>query len=296
MMDPRTKRKDYFDLFRCYPENRMISEALKRRAKRTAALRKKSGVRAPGSPDALEARYTRDLRALSRELAEAARKALGGPTKRARAAERRDVDPGPFEGVDWGVLRARLIKLADRRARRIVDAHGRALVDWTAEDLGRVIRVDIAAESPAVLAALEAWTAENARLCTSIAERLHGDLRDLVMEATSSGMRADTLAARIAERFDVSHSRATLIAQDQTLKAAASFTRIRHADAGIDSYVWSSSRDEKVRPMHAALEGRIFSWTDPPVTNRRGDRNHPGGDIRCRCVPVPVLTAGVTTS
>jgi hypothetical protein len=46
-------------------------------------------------------------------------------------------------------------------------------------------------------------------------------------------------------------------------------------------YVWLTSGDEKVRPSHAANDGKIFYWSDPPSTG------HPGEDINCRCVAVP---------
>jgi len=39
--------------------------------------------------------------------------------------------------------------------------------------------------------------------------------------------------------------------------------------------------DDKVRPSHAANDGLIFSWDDPPPTG------HPGGDYGCRCTAEP---------
>ena len=29
-------------------------------------------------------------------------------------------------------------------------------------------------------------------------------------------------------------------------------------------YIWRTRRDDKVRPSHAANNGRVFSWNDPP--------------------------------
>lgn len=46
-------------------------------------------------------------------------------------------------------------------------------------------------------------------------------------------------------------------------------------------YVWMTAGDEKVRPSHAANDGKIFRWSDPPATG------HPGEDIHCRCIAVP---------
>lgn len=47
-------------------------------------------------------------------------------------------------------------------------------------------------------------------------------------------------------------------------------------------YIWRTVKDDRVRPEHAAREGQIFSWTDPP------DDGHPGEAFGCRCWAEPV--------
>ncbi len=42
-------------------------------------------------------------------------------------------------------------------------------------------------------------------------------------------------------------------------------------------YIWHAQEDDKVRTSHAANDGKIFSWDDPPETG------HPGDDYGCRC-------------
>ena len=46
-------------------------------------------------------------------------------------------------------------------------------------------------------------------------------------------------------------------------------------------YVWVTQGDDKVRSEHAANEGQIFSWNDPPGTG------NPGDDYHCRCTAEP---------
>ena len=31
-------------------------------------------------------------------------------------------------------------------------------------------------------------------------------------------------------------------------------------------YIWRTRGDDKVRPSHAANNGRVFAWDDPPTT------------------------------
>lgn len=46
-------------------------------------------------------------------------------------------------------------------------------------------------------------------------------------------------------------------------------------------YTWRTAGDHKVRTAHAALNGRVFSWANPP------DHGHPGSEPNCRCWPEP---------
>jgi SPP1 gp7 family putative phage head morphogenesis protein len=245
----------------------------------------------PSSPRALEASYARALRGLNRDLVGVVARALAPHLARAARLEREareDADREWFADIDWSLIRVRLGRIVGRGG-PLVDAFGRRLSRWNHANLTEILRIDLTLEPPAVTAALAAMRAENVNLITSIADRLLADVQEVVRESTTRGTRVETLARQIRERYAVSDSRADLIARDQTLKANADLTRLRHEDAGVSRYVWSTSRDERVRPMHADLEGRVFSWSAPPVTNERGDRNHPGGDFQCRCVAIPVL-------
>lgn len=59
-----------------------------------------------------------------------------------------------------------------------------------------------------------------------------------------------------------------------SLKAAA-------AEHPTPRYIWRTQGDDKVRPSHAANEGQIFAWDDPPPTG------NPGEDYNCRCWAEP---------
>lgn len=50
----------------------------------------------------------------------------------------------------------------------------------------------------------------------------------------------------------------------------AAFNEIRQVGLGIESYTWQTSGDERVREDHAAHDGTVFRWSDPP---RRGIRD-----------------------
>ena len=194
-------------------------------------------------------------------------------------------------GIMIEKLRLRFLRLTrSKRTRAMVEAMGRDIDRHVLEDVSRVLRIPIVQQSVETGALLGRFIRENVDLITSIATTQLDQVERIVREAATSGMRVETLRSRILERFDVSRSRAELIARDQVLKANSNLTQSRHKAAGVSSYVWSTSRDERVRDMHQDLEGQMFTYADPPVTNPQGDANHPGEDYQCRCVAIPVIT------
>jgi uncharacterized protein with gpF-like domain len=77
-------------------------------------------------------------------------------------------------------------------------------------------------------------------------------------------------------------------------------TQLRQTELGVSKYIWRTSRDERVRESHRAMEGRTAVWDDPAVyLDDEGDRHprsgiggvelHPGEDFQCRCFAEPVL-------
>ena len=60
-------------------------------------------------------------------------------------------------------------------------------------------------------------------------------------------------------------------------------TEVEQRKEGYTHYIWRSLDDEKVRPDHAANDGKIFSWNNPPPTG------HPGEDYNCRCYAEPAF-------
>ena len=85
-------------------------------------------------------------------------------------------------------------------------------------------------------------------------------------------------------------TRAKSIAERETAVFIAKERERLYKSIGVDSYIWQTRLDERVRAGHRILEGHQFSWDSPPVTNpATGDRNHPGEDYNCRCAPLPII-------
>lgn len=138
--------------------------------------------------------------------------------------------------------------------------------------------------------AMELATQENVALIQSIPAQHYAEVEQLVRDGVMQGLRAEDIAAQLRTRYGVTETRALRIARDQVGKFHGSMQRLRQLDAGVASYKWSCSMDERVRPMHRALEGRIIRWNEPPVVSQSGRRCHPGMDVMCRCVACAVIT------
>ena len=115
-------------------------------------------------------------------------------------------------------------------------------------------------------------------------------LRGKIRENLIAGARTDRLAKIIQAQHGIAQRKARFIAENEVSKLISDFREERYGDIGAGQYVWVTQHDERVRDDHWALEGRTFSWDNPPVTNRAtGARNHPGQDYNCRCTARPVI-------
>ena len=151
---------------------------------------------------------------------------------------------------------------------------------------------------------LTAWQKED--LLDSYQKNVSGYLEDWKTEAierlrektqanAALGYRSDRLATIVKTEFGVSKSKAKMIARQETSLFVSKYREERYTGAGISEYVWSTSKDQRVRPDHAALDHQVFSWDSPPVVDRStGRRGNPGEDFGCRCLALPVIRLGAS--
>lgn len=128
----------------------------------------------------------------------------------------------------------------------------------------------------------------------NLSQEMTERLRYRVEQAVGQGMRAKDLKEILMAEYGISQNKAKFIARQDTSLFVAAYREARYADANINMYQWSTSNDSHVRPAHRELNGRIFSFDSPPITDpATGARNNPGCDFGCRCLPLPVvLTSG----
>lgn len=131
------------------------------------------------------------------------------------------------------------------------------------------------------------FTDRNVKLIKGLGDDQITRLTELLRNSTAHGVRAEELAPEVGKILDAGESRLQLIARDQTLKFYAATNQSAQQSAGIESYIWVTSGDERVREDHAALDGQEFRYDDPPDTGN--SFNNPGEDFQCRCVATPQI-------
>ena len=136
----------------------------------------------------------------------------------------------------------------------------------------------------------ESLTGEMTRAIKQSALEQINYLRAKVLDNLQNGGRTDRLAELIRAYFGVAKRRARLIAEYGTGQLVSDFRETSYEALGSTEYVWDTSHDEKVRADHRALDGRVFSWSNPPIADRAtGFRGHPGHAANCRCSARPII-------
>ncbi len=166
---------------------------------------------------------------------------------------------------------------------------GQRAQQYNRVQLGRQVKAalgaDVFAQDSRIATLLDHYVSENVALITSITPQVIDQIEGIVTRAFTSGQLHRDIAAQISERFSVGESRARVIARDQIGKLYGQTNAFRQQDLGIDSFTWATSEDERVRPEHAELNGKVFRYDDLP------SEGLPGTPILCRCSAEPVFTS-----
>lgn len=145
---------------------------------------------------------------------------------------------------------------------------------------------------------MKRWVDDNVLRIQNIPTETLGEIQEIVLDGFRKGKSITAIGKDIQDKYTMSRDHARMIARDQISTLNAQITKMQQQDAGCRYYRWSDSRDSRVRDCHRSLNGKVFSWDDPPEmwydTKSRGRvytgrRCHPGEDYVCRCIAIPVF-------
>lgn len=193
-------------------------------------------------------------------------------------------------------LRPRMIEFADKLGRFNQSQFQRAINStWG---------VNVSLSEPWLADELKSWAEVNSKLVSSVPANAQTDVARIAQEGVRSGRNVRDIQSEIQERFNVQRSRAQTIARTETAKLHSELSERRQTELGIETYYWSTSRDERVRgedtdarrgDYHDVLDGMLCRWDDPTVYSdddgatwkQRSSigayEGNAGTDYSCRC-------------
>lgn len=249
-------------------------------------------------PAALERRYARSLARYLRGQADIyADRALAMYVPRRRDAVDDILPEDPTRAPTLGAI-VSLAEDIDGFNRREMDA-------FQALAVGAALDID----EPWVPDVLDTWAREQLTLISNASGDMQKAIGIRVRDGVNNGWTTDRVRSNIRRDLPgMCDRRAAVIARDQVAKLNSSLSRGRMEQAGFETYIWSTSMDERVRgnpggiypgavPSHWVMEGRVCRWDNPGVWQDRDGKwvpraddaptTHPGMAIMCRCVAVP---------
>lgn len=128
---------------------------------------------------------------------------------------------------------------------------------------------------------LDSFVNEHTSLIKSVKRQYLDKISQTITRGIREGRLQKDIAKEIRERTAIEKRRAQLIARNAPLQYSGALTKHHQMSAGIKSYIWQSSRDERVRDAHRKLDGEIFNWDSPGP--------HPRSEVNCRCDAVPLV-------
>lgn len=273
------------------PADATTAEQIRARAKQVKARgrrRKRAPMKYPVGP---ETSYAQELIALMKFARKTVQEKLYPALDRIFAEAAALVRADAYSEIISEVfddIEVEYARVTARRQKEIAKKAAKRVADFNKKDTSRVIKsilgLDVLQSEPWLDPIVDLFTRDNVALIESIPRRFFSEIEDLVRESALSGRRPESLLQDFQERYDVSESRARLLARDQVSKFNGELTRVRQGKLGITSYIWRTSLDERVRESHKAQEGLTYKWADAP-----SETGHPGADYQCRCTAEPIL-------
>lgn len=101
------------------------------------------------------------------------------------------------------------------------------------------------------------------------------------------GLTFSEIVEKVKKIPEMNYRRLKLIARTQAAFTMSMLTEKRARALGCEYFIWQTMEDERVRPSHAAMQGQICSFDNPPIVD--GFPLLPGRTYNCRCWIVPIV-------
>lgn len=251
------------------------------------------------NPVSIENRYSRDLRALAKEMTK--------ETKAAVLELFRSSDAKEFFAQDASIaimarqmlnlltakfdrLYSRHAEILSRRMLRQVDDQSKAVLMQSFKKLSAEVTLKVSDMSPALRTMFEASVSENVDLIKSIPSQYLDRIKGSVNRSITGTGGLGPLIDDIQKYGGMTERRSKNIALDQVRKSYQTVNIQRTKDAGIKKGIWIHTGGTKEpRKLHKEYNGKEFSLIDGAPIGDKGENVMPGECPFCRCTFQPVV-------
>lgn len=246
-------------------------------------------------PHRLESEYRDVLRSEVRKLVKAVRDDVYPAIKRELNGSRADSRADVLRSVNSLVNRS---FGANAIARRIADGVKRYGSDQVGKAMADAVGVNVIPPDSGLSDTIDLWVEQNTSLIKDLTDTYLAKVRQTISDGFKNGWSSRDIASKLNEQAGISLRRAKNIARNEIGNLNAKLTEERDKELGIDTYVWRTMRDERVRgapengiggrypkavPSHVAREGLTYKYSEPPAGG------NPGEDHLCRCYAEAVI-------
>jgi len=148
--------------------------------------------------------------------------------------------------------------------------------------------------TPFIKQVVNEWSNANFERIKSLTSEHIGKVNEMLREGVAYGESWESLSIKIQKLTGLAKNRAKLIAVDQVCKLNGAWTKARQEQLGLNMYRWRTVLDNRVRPTHRLMEGKLCKWDDSSVISLDDGLTwqpkpagaplvHVGVEIRCRC-------------
>lgn len=124
---------------------------------------------------------------------------------------------------------------------------------------------------------------DNTKLIKDIPKKMQNEVRQILYEKYKGNLTKEQAERMIRNKTkELGENRAKVIARDQVGKMNSIIRQEISTEAGIDSYIWRTQGDDRVRDSHEDFEGQTFTYKEG------SPEGHPGEPIMCRCYDEPL--------
>ncbi|WP_107327482.1 minor capsid protein [Agrobacterium pusense] len=201
--------------------------------------------------------------------------------KRSQVALLADADGFWFSRVQ--MLAVALARNASNTVNRILDLEAQRHTDQFMAAAKKAIGIDLRSvvQQEDLADFLREAVAQNVALITGFSDDIIKRIEQTVYSNSIAGNSATTLRKELQKQFKVSERRAQLIARTETSRFNSNLNRKRQEQAGVTSYTWTSAHDERTRPLHRSLDGKVYKWGEATGAEQGLP---PGQPVNCRCL------------